>query len=136
MLGVPTLGAEGIPSADSDVPLLGPMPPYAMQGSNQRGLQVNRNTTQSNAYFVDRPNPQHQETQQPQPQVDFSTLPNMDLNELLGGEEWAGAATVGGNFLPQLQQPAGSNAMPAATEDTIQFDDLSPGTLGWRPEGY
>ena len=136
MLGVPTFSADGVLGADSDVPLLGPMPPYAMQGSGQRGQHANGSAAQSDAYVFGRPDQQHPQAQQPHVQMEYSTVPNMDLNELLGGEEWVVAATAGGNFLPQLRQRADSNAIPITTDGSMSFDDLSPGTLGWRPEGY
>lgn len=123
-------------SQDGDVPLLGPMPMYMMQGQPQS----------------DQPDPapsavaQQQQAQQAIRNKYFPSGPsaNMNLDALLGNEEWAGLpagrAPVAGFVGTGVASTDGAfrskNPQTQGNEQGVQFEDLTPGMLGWGLEGF
>ena len=144
-------------SQDGDVPLLGPMPMYMMQGdsnrpnTNQQSSHPNTNQRPDSTQSSASPQAQVAAAQQQQAQQAIrnkyfpSGAPtNMNLDSLLGNEEWAG--------LPADRAPMGAFVSPAVTatdgafrsrnpqvpgsQQALQFGDLTPGMLGWGLEGF
>ncbi|KAF2433222.1 hypothetical protein EJ08DRAFT_647599 [Tothia fuscella] len=135
-------------SQDSDVTLLGPMPMYLMQGNpsapQQRAPQHNGYSYGNIGHF---PIP-------PQPQTYGPSSASMNLDQLMGGEEWAGMhadhgmGNLGSSFTPTaisrsgaqpFQSKAPTRGMPNMSNtdaEGVSFDDLNPGVLGWNLDGY
>lgn len=114
-------------SNDNEVQLLGPMPAYMMQG----GAAPRNNENSSFGQM------QQQYRGQTQSQMYGNPATNMNLDQLLGSEEWAGNNGLGsiasmlgssGSFAPKMA--GGSSVMTG--QDRVSFDDLNPGSLGWN----
>jgi hypothetical protein len=133
---------------EGDVQLLGPMPMYLMQGgpsvNQQREVRPNGNNGNytNNIGHFQRPS---------QPQTYGPSAANVNLDQLLGGEEWAGMhadrnmANIGSMFTPSAISRDGTQPFTgkmAARDSTnsqdgpLSFDDLNPGVLGWNLDGY
>jgi hypothetical protein len=115
-------------SHDNDVQLLGPMPAYMMQG----GAAPRNNG--NNPSFGQL----HQQYRgQDQSQMYGNAAANVNLDQLLGSEEWAGnnglttmASMLGpsGSFGPKM-----ASGPPVMTgQERVSFEDLNPGSLGWN----
>lgn len=123
---------------DGDVQLLGPMPMYMMQGgpTPQQQNASNNNGDYSNVG-------QHFQ-QQGQPATYGPSSANVNLDQLLGGEEWAYRDHDRNGNMAQVFTQSGrpfSGKMNARGTDTpgqqsVSFDDLNPGALGWNLDGY
>jgi hypothetical protein len=134
-------------SHEGDVQLLGPMPAYLMQGGpsapQQLGTQTNGNSNANSYGFGSN----QFQSGQSQPQIYATNATNMDLDQLLGGEEWGGAglgsmnAVLGGptgTFTGKLAREAGTSSTPSTGPQSqgVTFDDLNPGSLGWNLDNY
>jgi hypothetical protein len=144
-------GNERNGNHDSDVTLLGPMPMYLMQGGPSVSQQRNerpRSNGQTWGNIGHIPIPVQTQTYGP-------SSASVNLDQLLGGEEWAGMhadrgmGNMSSSFTPsaiqrtgaQPFQPKMASRAPADTKYTngpegISFDDLNPGVLGWNLDGY
>jgi len=154
--------AEQSPAQESDVQLLGPTPFYLMQGNPalQQSTQPQMNGRMSDqAAFAGQGNGAQAFQNQNQ---DFSKnfangglgnlhVPNMNLDQLLGGEEWvgldrttsgmgtcAGPSTAANNdcsaFRPkQMPQPSGLGVHDG---DGMPYEELVPESLNWSIDGY
>jgi hypothetical protein len=147
-------------SQDSDVPLLGPMPMYMMQGDsnthNSTPTSSNFSPSTSSSSYPSSSNghqqqygtPQHRNLQRNR--VYPSGQPrNIQLDALLGNEEWNGlpadrVAGAGTYVNPQIGRGDGPftgkpGVVPQAQPSVngqVQFGDLTPGLLGWGLEGF
>jgi hypothetical protein len=160
-------GADGVDQGlgqDSDVQLLGPMPMYLMQGGGPlQGQQQINNGYNPNGMsspteaMVGPPltlNLQSNGQRSNDSNKVFSNS-NMNLDQLLGGEEWAnlpagrlaGPSSSTNAFVSQSTESKGGpftrKGVPGATvvsapDDTtgLGFNDLTPSMLGWGLEGY
>jgi hypothetical protein len=148
--------APDFPNNDSDVQLLGPMAPYLMQGSSlHHESQHTTPTPDANQSFSPTPSFQSQQQRQQlyRQRMGYSAMPNMNLNDLLGGEEWAGSVDRLGGFggpaasmkNSSFNSPMHSDATTqnsniptslATINDVIIFDDPTPGNIAWGLEGY
>lgn len=152
------------PTQDSDVQLLGPTPFYLMQGVQQPTQpshpQPNGQMTadEQNAFAsaAEKPSFENQDHQSfsGQLNIDGSSnlqVPNMNLDQLLGGEEWVGLDRTTSGMGTCMGPPAISNGenvsfkpkqMPRQTglglngEDNFSYEDLNPEALGWGLEGF
>ncbi|KAF2403557.1 hypothetical protein EJ06DRAFT_282845 [Trichodelitschia bisporula] len=111
---------------DGDVQLLGPMPMYAMQGGSSNGPQVNGGPARG---FQEHANGG---------QVQGNGGPNMNLDLLLGGEEWAGISGYAERYDAEVGPFRAKEGRVVKKEprEGITFDDLTPGALGWGLDGY
>jgi hypothetical protein len=170
-----TNGNEQHSPHDADVQLLGPMPMYLMQGgSSQQHQQQNQQIQHDFAGHANNnpssstpPTPSIANTMQ-QPRTQAATNkyfpntgpPNMNLDQLLGGEEWAGLPTdrtgpgpninafvSPGPFTRRTVPGHGPGSVPATMNSAalggdvsgvggLTFDDLTPSQLGWGLEGF
>lgn len=153
---------------DNEVQLLGPMPAYMMQGASFAQQQDLTNGTSTSTF---PPNTTNNATfprnnQFFAPTTSTNNIANVDLETLLGGEEWSGSSVGGygqmfgptGGFSNQSSSGAssftntntrggkaeGAEAMDGVLEAgrskvgsrAVTFDDLNPGALGWNLDGY
>jgi hypothetical protein len=135
---------------DGDVQLLGPMPMYLMQGGPSVNQQGNIRQNGNNGNFRNNIGHFHVPAQ---PQTYGPSAANVNLDQLLGGEEWAGMHTdrnmgnIGNMFTPSAisrdgAQPftgkltARGDATTNGQDGPLSFDDLNPGVLGWNLDGY
>jgi len=144
-------------SQEADVQLLGPMPMYMMQGASTGGTFNYENLINTGAKpstppgingspgldgsrsnlqrLVQRPQPSQLRNQVKRAQ---GPGPNVNLDDLLGGSEWAGLpadrAVVPGGFGKQngLEITTGE---PSTTQPG-QYDAMNPNVLSWGFEGY
>jgi hypothetical protein len=131
-----------------DVPLLGPMPAYMMQGSRNldspttASLPISSNPTANGS-------PSQQQMQNNDNKFFTNGVPNVNLDALLGGEEWNGLPAdrnaMGSAFAssaPMNEGPfrktggASSAQRQPNQQSSVQFQDLAPGMLGWGLEGF
>jgi hypothetical protein len=119
-------GMDGNQSNDNDVQLLGPMPAYMMQGGAAHRLHANASFGQM----------QQQYRGQEHSQIYGNVAANVNLDQLLGSEEWVG--NNGLSSMASVLGPSGSFAgkttggLPMSGQDRVSFDDLNPGSLGWN----
>jgi hypothetical protein len=132
---------------EGDVQLLGPMPMYLMQG----GPSVNQMEVPHAGTNESFTNNVEQFRRPPQPQTYGPSTANVNLDQLLGGEEWAGMHTernmssMGSMFTPPAVSRNGAQPFTGklTARDTansqdgpLSFDDLNPGVLGWNLDGF
>jgi len=124
-------------SPDNDVQLLGPMPAYMMQGG------VAPQASRMNGGGTRFQQMQQQYPEQNQSQIYGNFPANVDLDQLLGGEEWVGS--VGLSNMGSMLGPTGaftgkmgggSSLVNDNSQERVSFDDLNPGSLGWNLDGY
>ena len=154
--------AEQSPTQESDVQLLGPTPFYLMQGNpaqQQQSTESQPNGQMNDQAFASQDNANHPFNNQNQ---DFSKnfsngglanlqVPNMNLDQLLGGEEWVGLdrTTSGmGTYVGPPTTANGDNSafrakqMPQQTGlgvrdgDNMPYEELIPESLNWSIDGY
>jgi len=151
-------------SQDGEVPLLGPMPMYMMQGdSNTRNSNTPTSSTfppatssplHSNSSINGHQNhpfgtPQHHNLQRNK--LYSSNHPrNIQLDSLLGNEEWNGLPAdripgAGAYVNPQSGAREGpftgkiggaASHVTTVANGQVQFGDLTPELLGWGLEGF
>jgi hypothetical protein len=146
---------------DTDMQLLGPMPAYMMHGNsfpNQSGNNSGNNggvntPTDFTSQFL------NQSSNQMFVQSGQNPVNNVDLEQLLSGEEWLnpnhnlGYGAILQNSGNTFQQPPSNpqsvsdkgNSARTSTDmhdrsqfgtKNVSFDDLNPGVLGWNLGGY
>jgi hypothetical protein len=120
-------GMDGSQSHDNDVQLSGPMPAYMMQGGAAPRVNGHASFDQM----------QQQYREQNQSQIYGNAAANVNLDQLLGSEEWAG--NNGLSNMASMLGPSGSFAGKTTGgpslmngQDRVSFDDLNPGSLGWN----
>lgn len=141
-------------SQEGEVPLLGPMPMYMMQGgsiTHDQPTPSSGGTASPNQYTINNQPQNSYDTPQITQRngVYQSNHPrNIQLDSLLGNEEWNGLpadriAGAGSFVNPQLGRVDGSftgkqeQAAPSPEQNgQIQFGELAPGTHGWGLEGF
>lgn len=150
-------GEQQTPTQDSDVQLLGPMPMYMMQGASSidspvtPSLQMSSGTGTTNGSPV-RP-PQLQSSRNEHNIKFYPTgPPNVNLDSLLDGEEWTGLPTDrsalntfvssntvnvnDGMFRKRSAIGQQQHQRQQEQQQSLQFQDLAPGMLGWGLEGF
>ncbi|TLD36974.1 hypothetical protein E2P81_ATG02756 [Venturia nashicola] len=113
-------------SNDNDVQLFGPMPAYMMQGGAAPRSNGNPSFGQMQQQY---------QGGQSQPQQYGNPAANVNLDELLGSEEWAGnglssMASVLGPQGPFVPKTTNGQAVMAG-QDGVSFESMNPGRLGW-----
>jgi hypothetical protein len=142
-------GSDPNPHHDGDVQLLGPMPMYLMQGGPSVNQHRDSRQNGNGGNFMNNVGHFHRPSQA---QTYGPSAANVNLDQLLGGEEWAGMHTdrnVGGinsMFSPSAISRDGAQPFTgktAASRETrngqdgpLSFDDLNPGVLGWNLDGF
>lgn len=128
-----------------DVQLLGPMPAYMMQGSRNvdspstASLPLSSNPTTNGS-------PSQQQIQNDDTKFFTNGIPIVNLNALLGGEEWNGlppdrnamASAFNANINEGSFRKRGgtSTQRQQGQQPSVQFQDMAPGMLGWGLEGF
>jgi hypothetical protein len=154
-------GEQQTPTNDSDVQLLGPMPMYMMQGASNIDSPVTPSLQMSSGTGTATGSPvpaQQMQNGRNEHNVKFYSNgpPNVNLDSLLGGEEWTGLPAdrsalntfVSNNTVSMNDGMFRKRAMIAQQQQqqhlqqqdqqqqSLQFQDLAPGVLGWGLEGF
>lgn len=155
------------PTQDSDVQLLGPTPFYLMQGNpalQQQSAQAQHQqpngqmptndqstfTGDTDAKPFDNQNHQGFPGQLNANGPSNLQVPNMNLDQLLGGEEWVGldrtTSGMGTNINPSCatneDMTLKPKQLPRQTgqglngEDNFSYEEVEPGGFGWAIESY
>jgi hypothetical protein len=142
------------PAQDLDVQLLGPMPAYMMQGATldspltpSMTLGSGR-TTASGSPARMPPQMRSSRAESTTTKIYPTGAPNVNLDALLGGEEWNGLPAdrsamngfVSANTMNvsdgSFRKRPGVQLPQATQQSGLQFQDLEPGVLGWGLEGF
>jgi hypothetical protein len=141
-------------SQDVDMQVIGTMPLYMMQNTSNTdspvttSLQLSSGSTPVNGSPMRQPPLQNGRTEQ---NVKFyqAAPPNVNLDTLLGGEEWNGlpgdrsamnafvsGSTVNLNEGAFRKRTTVGQPQQQGQQAPLQFQDLSPSVLGWGLEGF